>query len=116
MQKNKATEAAQNTNLNSNDTSASTQRARVIQALRTGPKTTIEVRRDWGVMQPAARVFELKARGYSIVKTPVSAHTDDGALHRGVARYVLLHEPRAQELATAASNAPANDSSYGVEL
>lgn len=116
MEKNKATEAAQNTNLNSNDTSASTQRARVIQALRTGPKTTIELRRDWGIMQPAPRVFELKARGYVIVTTPVSAQTDDGAVHRGVARYVLLIAPKHLPPPSGGQNAPANDSTFGVEL
>lgn len=115
MKKNKATEAAQISNQKLNDNSASTQRARVIQALRTGPKTTIELRRDWGIMQPAPRVFELKARGYIIVTTPVSAHTDDGALHRGVARYVLLQEPRSTESLSVASNAPANDSSFEGE-
>ena len=98
-----------------NDNSASSQRARVIQALRTGPKTTIELRRDSGIMQPAPRVFELKARGYIIVTTPVSATTDDGVLHRGVARYVLLNESRSPESATLAPDASANDSSYGVD-
>ena len=116
MDKNKATEAAQISNQHPNDNSASTQRARVIQALRTGPKTTIELRRDWGTMQPAPRVFELKLRGYVIVTTPISAHTDDGALHRGVARYVLLNEPRSPESFTVAPNAPENDSSYGVDV
>ena len=116
MEKNKATEAAQISNQYSNDNSASTQRARFIQALRTGPKTTIELRRDWGIMQPAPRVFELKAHGYIIVTTPVSANTDDGVLHRGVARYVLLNEPRSPESATLAPNPPANGSSYGVDL
>jgi len=116
MEKNKAAEAAQISNQTLNDNSASTQRARVIQGVRTGPKTTIELRRDWGVMQPAARVFELKARGYIIVTTPVGAHTDDGALHRGVARYVLLQEPRSPESVPVAPNASANDSSYEGDL
>lgn len=115
MDKNKAAEAAQISNQKLNDNSASTQRARVIQALRTGPKTTIELRRDGGVMQPAARVFELKARGYIIVTTPVSAHTDDGVTHCGVARYVLLQEPRSPESVTVASNTPPNDPSFEDE-
>ena len=116
MEKNKATEAAQTSDQCLNDNSASTQHARVIQALRTGPKTTIELRPDSGVMQPAPRVFELKARGYIIVTTPVSANTDDGVLHRGVARYVLLNEPRSPASATLAPNAPANASSYTGDL
>ena len=112
MEKNKATEAAQISTEHAYDNSASTQRARVIQALHTGPKTTIELRRDWGVMQPAARVFELKERGYVIVTSPVSAHTDDGVLHRGVARYVLLQERSTPESATVALCGPANDSNW----
>ena len=115
MEKNKATEAAQICNQKLNDNSTSTQRARLIQALRTGPKTTIELRRAWGIMQPAPRVFELKARGYIIFTTPVSAHTDDGAMHRGVARYVLLHEPQLQESFAVSPNVPANDSNFGSE-
>jgi hypothetical protein len=116
MEKNKAAEAAQISNQNLNDNSASSQRARVIHALRSGPKTTIELRRDWGIMQPAPRVFELKARGYIVVTTPVSAHTDDGALHRGVARYVLLREPQLQDSLAVTTHAPANDPNFGADL
>lgn len=43
MKKEKAAEAAQKSPNTANDTSASWQRARVIQALRTGPKTTVEL-------------------------------------------------------------------------
>ncbi len=93
MDKKKATEAAQNTNLKRNDNSASAQRARVIQALRTGPKTTIELRELWGVMSPAPRVFELRLLGYCIETLQVNGYTPDGVLHRGVARYVLVSEP-----------------------
>jgi hypothetical protein len=82
-EKRKATEAAQNTKLNRNDTSASNARAIIIQALRAGPKTTIELREDWGVMAPAPRILELKLRGYVIASVPVSACTADGVLHRG---------------------------------
>lgn len=92
MEKKKATEAAQKVTPNRNNTSASNARAIVIQALRTGPQTTIALRERWGIMAPAPRILELKLRGYRIASIPVSACTADGVLHHGVARYVLLGE------------------------
>jgi hypothetical protein len=109
MKKEKATEAAQNTKLNRNDTIASNARAIIIQALRTSPKTTIELREQWGVMAPAPRILELKLRGYVIASVPVSAYTADGVLHRGVARYVLLSEPKPENDAAFTPIRPAND-------
>lgn len=114
MEKNKATEAAQNKTLNPNNTSASNVRAIIIQALRTGPKTTIELREHWGVMAPAPRILELKLRDYFIATVPVSAHTADGVMHRGVARYVLLSEPKPANDDAVASKPAANDSDAGV--
>jgi hypothetical protein len=95
MKKEKAAEAARNESYTSNDTSASSQRARVIHALRTGAKTTLELRSNYGVLMPAPRIFELKARGWGIGKSTVKALTPDGVLHAGVARYFLAHEPKA---------------------
>jgi hypothetical protein len=109
MKKNKATEAAQNKTLSRNDTSASNARAIIIQALRTGPQTTIDLRERWGIMAPAPRILELKLRAHNIASIPVSAYTADGVLHRGVARYVLLSEPSAANDGTIALNVPAND-------
>ena len=109
-EKNKATEAAQNVTLNRNDTSASNARAIIIQALRTGPKTTIELREQWGVMAPAPRILELKLRSYNIITLPVSAYTADGVQHRGVARYVLLSEPTAANDDAIALEHAVNDS------
>ena len=110
MKKNKATEAAQKVTLNRNDSSASNARAIIIQALRTGPKTTIELREQWGVMAPAPRILELKLRGFNIVTVPVSAFTADGVQHRGVARYILLAEPTAANDDAVAPQHAANDS------
>ena len=110
MKKNKATEAAQKVTLNRNDTSASNARAIIIQALRTGPKTTIELREQWGVMAPAPRILELKLRGFNIITVPVSAYTADGVQHRGVARYILLAEPTAANDGAIALERAANDS------
>ncbi len=80
--------------LNPKDTTAANQRAIVIQALRDGNKTTIELREKYGVMSPAPRVIELRALGYSILTIRVKAVTPDGVMHCGVARYVLLSEPK----------------------
>ena len=110
MKKNKATEAAQKVTLNRNDSSASNARAIIIQALRTGPKTTIELREQWGVMAPAPRILELKLRGFNIVTVPVSAFTADGVQHRGVARYILLAEPTAANDDAIALEHATNDS------
>jgi len=71
--------------------SAAAQRARVLAAMRTGPKSTIQLRRDWDVLSPAARVLELKRHGFEILTQWVHEATDCGKLHR-VALYVLLRE------------------------
>lgn len=79
--------------LNRNDTSAANGRAVIVQALRTGPKTTIDLREHWGVMAPAPRILELRMRGFVIASVPVAAYTADGIRHCGVARYCLMTEP-----------------------
>jgi Helix-turn-helix domain len=67
------------------------QRLRALELMRTGPKSTIQLRRDGDILQPAARIFELKARGYEIVTHWVQQATDCGTLHR-VALYALMRE------------------------
>jgi hypothetical protein len=72
----------------SNDTAA--QRARLLDALRRGPISTIEARRDLDIMMPAARVFELRhEEGHPIGTFWTFSHTEAGQLHR-IAQYVLL--------------------------
>lgn len=109
MEKKKAAEAAQNSRTTVEDTSASWQRARTIEALRTGPKTTVELREQWGIMSPAPRIFELRNTGHVIVNVPVSAFTADGVKHTGVARYTLLHEVRPGTLTDLSKRDAAND-------
>ena len=77
------------------DNSAAAQRARVLDAVRGGPKSTIQLRRDWDVLSPAARILELKRRGFEILTQWVHEATDCGKLHR-VALYVLLRETGGQ--------------------
>jgi uncharacterized lipoprotein YajG len=82
-------QAAQNTHSNHKDNSAHSQRMRLVAALEERSViTTIEARRDLDILMPAARVFELRARGYEIETLWVDDLTECGRRHR-VARYVL---------------------------
>ena len=88
-----AFEATPAKSLNANNTTASNQRAIILQALKIAPQTTINLRHDFFVMQPAPRVFELIAKGHPIKSQRVDAETPDGVLHKRVALYVLHASP-----------------------
>jgi len=73
------------------DLSAEAQRARLLDALRCGPVTTIEARRNLDILILTARVHELKHRhGDDIQTIRIRQETDSGKLH-SVARYVLMN-------------------------
>ncbi len=74
---------------------AAAQRLRALDLLRSGPKSTIQLRRDGDILAPAARILELKRRGFDILTQWVQQATDCGAVHR-VALYVLLRETGGQ--------------------
>ena len=78
--------------LNPNNTSATNQRAIILEALKQSPKTTVQLRYELGIMQPAPRILELKARGHNINTIRVETYTPDGIKHRKVAKYVLRGE------------------------
>ena len=80
---------ASNKPLNPNDTSINNQDAIVLAALRDSPKTTIELRHNYGVMMPAARVRELRLAGHHIITVHVVSYTPDGIKHHSIAKYVL---------------------------
>ncbi len=83
-------QAAQNTHGDHNDNSAHTQRLRLLAAFETRQSiTTIEARRELDILMPAARVFELRARGFDIETFWIDDMTECGRKHR-VARYVLM--------------------------
>lgn len=83
-------QAAQNTQADHNDNSAHSQRMRLLAAFEARRSvTTIEARRDLDILMPAARVFELRARGFEIETIWTNALTECGRRHR-VARYVLM--------------------------
>lgn len=72
------------------DLSAEAQRKRLIDALRCGPITTIEARRNLDILMPAARIHELKhLHGFDIHTVRVRQETESGKLH-SIAKYALL--------------------------
>lgn len=72
----------------SDSNSANAQRQRLLDRLRVAPADTITLRSELDILMPAARVHELKRRGYLIDKIWIDRPTDCGKLHR-VALYVL---------------------------
>lgn len=86
----KAAQKHSNTQRHYADLSAEAQRKRLIDALRCGPITTIEARRNLDILMPAARIHELKhLYGFDIQTSRVQQETDGGKLH-SIAKYVLL--------------------------
>jgi len=75
-------------------TATEVQRRRIVEMLRTGPKSTLDFRRA-GIMQSQTRIFELRNRlGYDIPTIGrVTIADDQGYLHDGVAVYELIAEP-----------------------
>ena len=67
---------------------ATAQRARLLDALRRGSLTTLEARRRLEMMHPAARVMELRRLGFNIVTVWTTDTTPESNAHR-VARYLL---------------------------
>ena len=83
---------ASDKSLSLNNTSSNNQRAIILEALKQSPKTTVQLRHELGIMQPAPRILELKAQGHSINTLRVDTCTPDGVKHRAVAKYVLCGE------------------------
>jgi len=71
------------------DNSANTQRRHILSYLsQNGSLTTLQARQELGICHPAARVMELRRRGYEIDTVWVNDVDSTGATHM-VARYVL---------------------------
>lgn len=85
-----ATPTASVKHFGKHDTSTPNQRSIVLAALQTGPKTTIELQYEYGVMAPSVRISELKKKGHNIEKVKVVAQTPDGVWHKGIAKYFLV--------------------------
>lgn len=74
--------------LNLNNTCTTNQRAITLLAIQDSPKTTVELRHDFGIMHPAARIQELRDLGHKIGTVRITSMTPDGVKHRAVAKYV----------------------------
>lgn len=73
---------------NGYSTDTASQRKRILDWLQSSPLTTLQARKELDVMHPAARVQELRARGYNIVLNWVVEYTGK-AKHR-IGQYVLF--------------------------
>lgn len=73
-------------------TATEAQRARILDALRSGPKTSYDLRR-LGCYQAPARILELRRLGFDIRTELVDLYDRDGYLHPRAARYHLRAEP-----------------------
>jgi hypothetical protein len=69
-------------------TQAASQRGKLLAALHRGPVSTLKARAELDVLHPAARIKELRKRGYEITTQWVTEDTVLGK-HK-VAQYVLL--------------------------
>ena len=79
---------------NPNNTSASAQRARLLERLHAGPVDTITARNDLNLMMPAARIKELRNAGHNIKTQRITLTDEHGRTHHGVALY-FLSQPEA---------------------
>ena len=75
--------------LNPHNTGVTNQRAITLLAITDAPKSTIELRHDFGIMHPAARIQELRDMGHQIATVRITEMTPDGIKHQAVAKYVL---------------------------
>lgn len=64
------------------------QDAIVLDALQTGPKTSIELRDHYGVIAPSARIATLR-NSFKIITIRVNV-CHKGIWHRNIAKYVLV--------------------------
>lgn len=85
--------------LESKSTSTEVQLAKALVLLRTGPKTTMELR-EHGIMMPAARIHHLRhVEGHTISSQWVTLYDANGFQHSKCARYHLDAEAQAKETA-----------------
>ena len=75
--------------MNLDNTSSSSQRARIIACLKERPATTIDMMKELNVMRPAARIRELRDRGHDIRTHLMEVEDEWGRTHKRVALYYL---------------------------
>jgi hypothetical protein len=67
-------------------------------AVAPGGLITPYIRDELGVMQPAARIKELRLLGYNIVTERIGVEDAQGRFHSGVARYIYLGKAKNDRL------------------
>lgn len=82
-------QAGPNNSTRPDHSSTSAQRACLLARLRLGPVDTLTARSELGILMPAARIKELKERGYRIRAQRIRMTDDQGRTHRGIALYYL---------------------------
>jgi hypothetical protein len=87
-----AKQATEHRKFTAKSTSTEAQRQRIVEALRTGPKTSYDLRR-LGCYQQSTRIFELRRLGYAIETERITVYDRDGYMHPRCARYHLHAEP-----------------------
>ena len=71
------------------NTNRACQQKRILNRLRNGPATTIQLRKEEDILMPGARIFELRhEQGHNIKLAWVDEITDAGMTHR-VGKYIL---------------------------
>lgn len=93
MDKKRASPKASPSNTQVHYTNGHIQRLGLLEAMRLGPIDTFTAIRELNIVRPAARVSELRAMGYVIRTIRTRLPDDQGRMHAGIARYVLLREP-----------------------
>lgn len=78
--------------IRSRSTETEAQEQRILAALRTGPKTTDDLRR-LGIYQVSARIWSLRQQGNEIETALFDGYSADGYSHARMARYTLKAEP-----------------------
>jgi len=68
------------------------QKQQIIERLRQGPATALDLLRDCGSLQAATRIFELKELGYEIDGPMINVKSSNGI--KKVKSYALISEPK----------------------
>lgn len=71
------------------NTSAASQRARILARLHDGPATTVELMEELNIMRPGARINELRGDGHGIITHLQDVIDPWGRKHSRVALYYL---------------------------
>lgn len=80
----------------SKSTATAAQERRIVDGLRTSPKST-DMLRALGCYQVSARIHGLRRRGYIIETTLFDGFGADGYSHARMALYTLVSEPSGQQ-------------------